>query len=119
MLLADGCRIDSASVNNGVVGLRSIIGEEAKIKETIIMGADYYETDEQKTVNANSGQPNIGVGAHTVISGAIIDKNARIGRDVTIRYNPDRENTDQGNWVSVDGIVVVPKNAVIPDGTVI
>lgn len=119
VLLADGCRIDSASVNNGVVGLRSIIGEEAKIKETIIMGADYYETDDQKEMNAQSGRPNIGIGAHTVISGAIIDKNARIGKDVTIRYNPDRENTDQGNWVAVDGIVVVPKNAVIPDGTVI
>ncbi len=119
VLLSDGCRIDSATVNNGVVGLRSTIGEEAKIKETIVMGADFYETDDRKAENAGIGRPNIGIGAHTVISGAIIDKNARIGNDVTIRYNPDREDFDAGNWVSVDGIIVVPKNAIIPDGTVI
>ncbi len=83
------------------------------------MGADYYETDEHKAFNREIGRPNIGIGAHTVISGAIIDKNARIGSDVTIRYHPEREDTDQGDWVSVDGIVVIPKNAVIPDGTVI
>jgi glucose-1-phosphate adenylyltransferase len=119
VLLADGCRIESATINDAVVGLRSLIGEEAKIKETVMMGADYYETDEQKVLNAKNGLPNIGIGAHSVISGAIIDKNARIGNDVTIRYKPEREDADQGNWVSVDGIVVVPKNAIIPDGTVI
>ena len=119
VLLADGCRIDSATVSDAVVGLRSIIGEEAKIKQTILMGADYYEPEDMKEYNAKIGQPNIGIGAHTVISGAIIDKNARIGNEVTIRYKPDREDADEGNWVAVDGIVVVPKNAVIPDGTVI
>ena len=119
VLLTDGCRIDSATVNNCVIGLRSIIGQEAKIKESIVMGADYYETEEHKEENKKIGRPNIGIGAHTVISGAIIDKNARIGNDVTIRYNPERGNNDEGNWVSVDGIVVVPKNAIIRDGTVI
>ncbi|MFN2142365.1 MAG: glucose-1-phosphate adenylyltransferase [Candidatus Promineifilaceae bacterium] len=119
VLLADGCRIDSASVNNSVIGLRSMISQEAKIKETVIMGADFYETDEHKAINRELGRPNIGIGAHAVISGAIIDKNARIGSDVTIRYHPEREDTDQGDWVSVDGIVVIPKNAVIPDGAVI
>jgi glucose-1-phosphate adenylyltransferase len=54
-----------------------------------------------------------------VINGAIIDKNARIGNDVIIRYDPARADVDEGSWVSVDGIVVVPKNAIIPDGTVI
>jgi len=119
VLLADGCRIDSASVNSSVIGLRSMISQEAKIKETVVMGADYYETDEHKAFNKEIGRPNIGIGAHTVIGGAIIDKNARIGSDVTIRYHPEREDTDQGDWVSVDGVVVIPKNAVIPDGTVI
>jgi glucose-1-phosphate adenylyltransferase len=119
VLLADGCRIDSATVSDAVIGLRSIIGQEAKLKQTIVMGADYFEPEEMKELNAKNGLPNIGIGAHTVISGAIIDKNARIGNEVTIRYKPDREDTDQGNWVAVDGIVVVPKNAVIPDGTVI
>jgi glucose-1-phosphate adenylyltransferase len=119
VLLADGCRIDSATANDTVIGLRSMIGEEAKLKRTVVMGADYYETEEHKEINQQLGRPNIGIGAHTVISGAIIDKNARIGSEVTIRYNPEREDSDQGNWVSVDGIVVIPKNAIVPDGTVI
>lgn len=119
VLLADGCRIDNASVSDSVVGLRSLIGQEAKIKESIVMGGDFYETEEHKEENRRIGRPNMGIGAHAVISGAIIDKNARIGNDVTIRYKPDREDVDMGDWVSVDGIIVVPKNAILPDGTVI
>ncbi len=119
VLLADGCRIDNATVSDSVVGLRSLIGQEAKIKDSIVMGGDFYETEENKEENKRLGRPNMGIGAHAVISGAIIDKNARIGNDVTIRYKSDREDADMGNWVSVDGIVVVPKNAILPDGTVI
>ncbi len=116
VLLADGCRVDNATVSDSVVGLRSIIGQEAKISETIVMGADHYETEQDKKENRGLGRPNIGIGARTVVGGAIIDKNARIGNDVTIRYKPDREKVDNGNWVSADGIIIVPKNAIIPDG---
>ncbi len=65
------------------------------------------------------GRPDIGIGAGSIIKGAIIDKNARIGKNVTIRYMPDREDDETPYWVSRDGIVIVPKNAVVPDGTVI
>jgi glucose-1-phosphate adenylyltransferase len=119
VLLTDGCRIDSATVHDSVIGLRSLIGQDAIIKETVVMGADYYETESEIEENLRLGRPNIGVGSDAVINGAIIDKNARLGNNVTIRYLPQRPDEDHGNWVSVDGIIVVPKNAIIPDGTVI
>lgn len=119
VLLADGCRIDSVLVNNSIVGLRSIIGRETKIRDTIIMGADFFESEEDKEENRLLRRPHVGIGAHTVIDSAIIDKNARIGNHVTIHSNPERENVDNSNWVAIDGIVIVPKNAIIPDGTII
>ena len=119
VLLADGCRIDEAIVRECVVGLRGIIGSEANVQATVVMGADYYETDHDRSDNAQLGRPDIGIGAGSIIKGAIIDKNARIGKNVTIRYVPDREDDEKPNWVSRDGIVIVPKNAIIPDGSVI
>ncbi len=119
VLLADGCRIYDATVRESVVGLRSIIGAEANIQSSILMGADYYETDAERAENRRLGRPDIGVGENAVIKGAIIDKNARIGRNVTIRYIPDRPEEETESWVARDGIVIVPKNAILPDGAVI
>lgn len=119
VLLTDGCRIYDASVSNSIVGLRSIISSEASIQSSVIMGADYYETESERTTNHRDGRPDIGVGAGSVIERAILDKNARVGRDVRIRAIPNRPDTDGENWVARDGIVIVPKGAVIPDGTVI
>jgi glucose-1-phosphate adenylyltransferase len=119
VLLADGCRIDNATVKDSVVGLRSIIGPEANIQFSVVMGADYYETEEDHAGNRQLERPDIGIGANSVIKGTIIDKNARIGNNVTIRSMPEREDVDNGNWVAQDGIVIVPKGAIIPDDTVI
>jgi glucose-1-phosphate adenylyltransferase len=119
VLLADGCRIYDATVRESVVGLRSIIGAEANIQSSVLMGADFYETDGERAENRQLGRPDIGIGENAVIKGAIIDKNARIGKNVTIRYIPDRPEEETDNWVSRDGIVIVPKSAIIPDGTVI
>jgi glucose-1-phosphate adenylyltransferase len=119
VLLADGCRIFDATIRESVVGLRSIIGTEANIQSSVLMGADYYETDAEKAENRRLGRPDVGIGENAVIKGAIIDKNARIGRNVTIRYIPDRPEEDREAWVARDGIVIVPKNAVLPDHTVI
>ena len=66
-----------------------------------------------------SGKLGIGIGEDSVIQGAIVDKNARIGRHVIIRNMPDRADEEHDNWVAKEGIVIVPKNAVIPDGSVI
>lgn len=119
VLLTDGCRIYDSTVRNTTIGLRSIIGPDASIQSTVIMGADYYETEAEKEENRKNGRPDIGIGPGSVIEGAIIDKNARIGQNVTIRHIPNRPDAESGNWVSRDGIIIVPKNAVIPDGTVI
>ncbi|UCG26524.1 MAG: glucose-1-phosphate adenylyltransferase [Chloroflexota bacterium] len=118
VLLADGCRIQEASIRNSVIGLRSIIGHGVTIERSVIMGSDYYERPE-KGESLPADEPGIGIGEDSVIQGAIVDKNARIGRHVIIRSMPDRKNEEHDNWVAKEGIVIVPKNAVIPDGTVI
>ncbi|MBP6471310.1 MAG: glucose-1-phosphate adenylyltransferase [Chloroflexi bacterium] len=119
VLLTDGCRIQNASITNSVVGLRSIIHSEAVIRSTVIMGADYYETEKELAHNAKNGIPDVGIGAGTHIQRAIVDKNARIGSNVHIRDIPNRPDTEGDGWVARDGIILVPKNAIIRDGTVI
>lgn len=119
VLLAEGCSIADAEIINSVVGIRSIIGSQVVMRDTVMMGADYYETDEQRAENRRLGRPDIGVGDGSVIEGAILDKKAQIGRNVHIRYLPDRPDSETENWVARDGLVVVPKSAVIPDDTVI
>lgn len=109
-LLAEGCIINDAEIEGSIVGLRSIIGKGCKINRSILMGADYYEKDEIK-------EPvRIGIGDGTVIDRAIIDKNARIGRYVTIKNINNLKNHDGDNYFIRDGIVIVTKGAVIPDG---
>jgi glucose-1-phosphate adenylyltransferase len=83
------------------------------------MGSDYFETEADKVENVRLGRPNIGIGDGSVIEQAIVDKNARIGTNVVIRGHDDRPDGEGGNWFVRDGIVIVPKNAIIPDGTVI
>jgi glucose-1-phosphate adenylyltransferase len=119
VLLADGSHIYKAQITNCVIGLRSWIGSDVVINDTVIMGADDYETDEQLAENRRLGRPDIGISAGSVIEGAIIDKNARIGHNVEIRHLPNRPDEEHDNWVARDGIVIVSKNAVIPDNTVI
>jgi len=117
VLLADGCRVRDAKINNAIVGLRSQIGSQVTIDSSIIMGADYFETDENKAENRRLGRPDIGIGDGSVIEAAIIDKNARIGRNVHIRNIPERPDSETGNWVAREGLIIIPKSAVIPDGT--
>lgn len=119
VLVGDGCRIQDATIRYSVIGLRSMVGRGVTIHRTVMMGADFYESDEDKAENARQGRPDVGVGPGSVIEGAIIDKDARIGRRVIIRMLPDRQDEEHDNWVARDGIVIVPKNAIIPDGTVI
>lgn len=119
VLLTDGCRISQSIINNSVIGLRSIIKAGSQIDSAIIMGADSYESEEMLAENARKGIPDIGIGEGTKIAKAIIDKNTRIGRNVVIQDLPNRPDGEGPNWVARDGIIIVPKNAIIPDGTVI
>ncbi len=119
VLLADGGRIQEATIRDSVIGLRSIIGERVTIQRTVMMGADFYETEKVIAENQRVGLPNIGIGSGSVIEGAIIDKNARIGQGVIIRQVHDRPDEDHEYWISREGIVIIPKNAIVPDGVII
>jgi len=117
VMLADGCIIGKAEIENANIGLRSRIQDGAVIRDTVLMGADYYDTPEEE-IFQRSGIP-IGIGKNSVIRGALIDKNARIGEDVVIKGFPLGTELDEENYAVRDGVVVIPKRAVIPDGTVI
>lgn len=119
VLLADGCRSYNATVRDSVIGIRSVLEHEATLNNVVMLGADAYEQSSELAHNKQIGLPNLGIGAGSMINTAIIDKGARIGRNVVIRHIPDRPDQDNGNWTSRGGIVVIPKNAIIPDGTVL
>jgi glucose-1-phosphate adenylyltransferase len=118
-LLGDGCRIENAEVRDSIVGLRGVISSDVVIDRSIIMGADYYETDAHMAENRRLERPDIGIASGCRIERAIIDKNARLGRNVVIRALENRPDMVNPSWVARDGIVIVPKGAVIPDNTVI
>ena len=113
-------RFKDAVISDSIIGLRSIIGPGVRISRSIIMGADFYEDLARRVTNPERGVPDVGIGSGCTIEGAIIDKNARIGNNVVIRPRPEvDEMVEEENFVIRDGLVIVPKSATIPDGTVI
>ncbi|MEP6820734.1 MAG: glucose-1-phosphate adenylyltransferase [Chthoniobacterales bacterium] len=112
-IVSDGCIISDAHIERSVIGVRSVIQTGATIRNSIVMGADFYETD---PTSVPRGVPPIGVGRNCVIDRAIIDKNARIADGVVITPEGKPSDYDGGNYYIRDGIVVVPKDAVIPAG---
>jgi len=115
VLLADGCHLHKAKINDSIVGLRSQIAGGVRMSSTILMGADYYE---DPGASAPGGIP-IGIGKDCQIDSAIIDKNVRIGEGVVIKPFPRGAAIESGNWVVQDGIVVIPKDAILYPGTTI
>jgi glucose-1-phosphate adenylyltransferase len=113
-MISDGCQIRSAQLDRCVIGIRSIINAGSKLRNTVVMGADYYESDKGGTP---AGWIPIGIGRDCIIEDAIIDKNARIGDGVIITQHDKDENSEGPDYYIRDGIVVVPKNGVIPPGT--
>lgn len=118
-IICEGSYIQSARIEHSVIGIRSVIGANCQIAHTIVMGADSEESPADHARNAAQGIPNMGIGANTKITGAIIDKNARIGEGVCITNRDRGVQVSTGRYYIRDGIVVVPKGAVIPSGTVI
>lgn len=117
-LVADGCRIENGTViDQSLIGLRTIVGSDVTIRRTYVMGADYFPWDPQAEAENQDGVPPLGIGERTFIEGAIVDKNCRIGRDVTIKLPPDYPpDGERGPILVRDGVICVPKDAVIPDG---
>ena len=118
-VISDGCIINRATINRTIVGLRTIVGSGTELNRVIVLGTDYYETAESVAKHDREGKPRMGIGEHCKIENAIIDKNARIGNNVTISPAGKPENVDHELYFIRDGIVVIPKDAVIPHGTVI
>jgi len=112
-LIAEGCCIDKAEISHSVIGLRSQVRAGAVIRDTIMMGSDYYENED----TLDHAAIPLGIGADCFIQGAIIDKNARIGAGTTIMAFPLGTDLEGENWVVRDGIVVIPKNTLLPAGT--
>lgn len=119
-LVSDGCVIHAgADLERCVVGVRSRIGSKAVLRDTVILGADQYETETEGSANEQKGMPTLTVGEGSVVERAILDKDCRVGRNVQL-INKRGVIDDEGpNYVIRDGIVCIPKGCVVPDGTVI
>lgn len=119
VLVSEGCILLGVEAERSVLGIRSRVGERTRLREVLVLGADYYESLEEIEASKARGIPPVGIGSDCVIEKAIIDKNARVGNGVKIT-NPGKLETFDGDGYHIrDGIVIVPKNGVIPDGTVI
>ncbi|MDY7039641.1 MAG: glucose-1-phosphate adenylyltransferase [Chloroflexota bacterium] len=118
-VVAEGSRLYESDVEECIIGLRSVIRPGARLCKVVMMGADYYEDEDEKSENRRLGRPHVGIGQGARIERAIIDKNARIGQGVVIRSHEGEPDQERGNYVIREGIIVIPKNATIPAGTTI
>lgn len=118
-MFGDGCLVFKSKISNSVIGLRSQIGEGCVIEDSLLMGADYFETYAE--CSALPGCTPVGIGAGTVIRRAIVDKNARIGMDCQIvnAAGVQEANREEEFYVIKDSIITVMKDSIIPSGTII
>ena len=117
-LISDGCTIGAGTViENSVVGLRCQIGQDVVVRNSVILGNDYYETPEHLEVDVSNNVPPLGIGDGAVIEKAIIDKNVRIGRQANVINDRGLTELPESQHFTIrDGVIVVPKNAVLGDG---
>ena len=120
-MVSEGCILNGVTAQNSILGLRSRIDNGSRIENSIIMGADYFESIEDIRNNLSRQIPHIGIGENTVVRRAIVDKNVRIGNNVQLINRDNVENMDdeKGCFYIRDRIVIIPKNAIIHDGTII
>jgi glucose-1-phosphate adenylyltransferase len=118
-IITEGCIINGATLTDSIVGIRSRIEHGARLEGVLMMGADFYQKLDEMQADIDRGLPRIGVGANCFIRRAIIDKNARIGSGVQILNESRRLEYEGDGYFIRDGIVIIPKNSVIPDGTII
>ena len=120
VVIGDGSILTDSTLKHSVLGIRSYVGEGSSLEDTVLMGADYYETDDQLAANLARGRPHLGVGRNCRVKGAIIDKNARIGDGCVLIVDGKADGTYANGAVIIrDGVLVVPKGTTIPAGTVV
>jgi len=117
-MISEGCILNGVFARNAIFGLRSRIDNGTRIENSILMGADYFESIEEIKNNVSRSKPHIGIGENCLIRRSIIDKNARIGKNVKLLNQAGIENKDgeNGSYYIREGIIIIPKNAVIKDG---
>jgi glucose-1-phosphate adenylyltransferase len=115
-VVAEGCIINGASIQHSVIGIRSRIGFGTKISNSYLMGNDYYQNLEEIRLNAEQHIINIGIGAHCVFNNTIVDKNCRIGNHVTLNGGKHLEDQNTNLYTIKEGIIVIKKGAILPDG---
>lgn len=118
-LVSDGCHINEADISQTILGLRSQVGRGSRLYRAILMGSDYYESAESVQRHREEGTPTVGIGENTRIENAIIDKNARVGNNCVITPGASPKDTNHPLYYIRDGVVIIPKNGVVPHGTVI
>jgi glucose-1-phosphate adenylyltransferase len=118
-IISDGCIINNATIIHSIAGLRCIVGAGTVLNRTVLLGSDYYESLESILSHEKEGLPRVGIGMNCRIENTIVDKNARIGDNVVISPAGKPESLDGPNFYIRNGIVVIPKNGIIPHGTVI
>jgi glucose-1-phosphate adenylyltransferase len=118
-LISEGSIVVGDEIDHSVIGIRSRIGTGARIKDSLILGADFYETLDEIEHGTVRGVPPVGIGPDSVIERAIIDKNARIGARVRIVNEAGVSEADGDGFYVREGIVIVPKDGVIPDGSIV
>lgn len=118
-IIADGCIINHCTISDSIIGLRCRVEQGSHLTRTVVLGADYFESIDSIRKNLEQGHPRIGIGKNTRIDNAIIDKNARIGDDCVITPAGKPSPYDDARFFIRDGVVIIPKNMIIPHGTVI
>jgi glucose-1-phosphate adenylyltransferase len=119
-VLADGCIMTDGSLTRCSLGVRSVVKNGAELNDVVMMGADFYETTEELAENQALGRPDVGVGKNSVVKNAILDKNVRIGENVVLDPAGLEDNFGEGIDIAIrDGVLVVCKNVVVPDGFVL
>jgi len=118
-ILAEGSILKGARITNSIVGIRSVIGQNVVMERTLMMGADFYEDEDDEDYNRQMGIPDVGIGKGSIIGKAIIDKNAHIGEGVHLINEERIQNLDGPGYYIRDGIVIVPKNGIVPSGTIV
>jgi glucose-1-phosphate adenylyltransferase len=116
VVLGDGAILEDSSITHTMLGIRSIVRGGSQLQDVVMMGSDYYQTEEQLADDRARARPPIGVGARCTIRHAIIDKNARIGTDVVLNGEGKADGKYSHGVIVRDGVLVVPKGCVVPDG---
>ena len=114
-IIAEGCYLDRSTIEQSIVGIRTHIESGATIRRSVLLGADFYEADDEAP--ARSGNPRLGIGRDVVLDRVIVDKNARIGDGARLVNDAGVQHADGGGYYIRDGVIIVPKGGVIKPGT--